>query len=130
VCCRQLVPQLKDAVDPYHWPALVETNVEFAKNVAQEAFNRGVSGGAPATRCIASYMVLRRETIGTRPCFVLMRSTRRLYLPKHVLQHPLVAEMENRALDMVYIANVCLIGCLKVLRMLTAVLMFSGHLFL
>jgi len=51
-------------------------------------------------------MVMRRETIGTRPCLVLMRSTRRLYIPDDVLINPIIREMEDVTLDMVYIANV------------------------
>ncbi|OAX35170.1 terpenoid synthase [Rhizopogon vinicolor AM-OR11-026] len=102
---NQMVARLKDAVDPYHWPALMESNVTFSMNVIQEALDREASKDISATRCIASYMDMRRETIGTRPCIVLMRSTRRLYLPEDVLQHPILVDMENRALDMVYIAN-------------------------
>ncbi|KAG1754774.1 isoprenoid synthase domain-containing protein [Suillus paluster] len=102
---RQMVARLKDAVDPYHWPEFIQSNAEFAKNTIQEALDREASKDIAATRCIASYMIMRRETVGTRPCFVLIRSTRRLYLPEHVLQHPVVADMENSALDMVYLAN-------------------------
>ncbi|KAG2128092.1 isoprenoid synthase domain-containing protein [Suillus cothurnatus] len=102
---EQIAARLKDAVDPYHWAEFIQSNAEFAKNTVQEALDREASKDIAATHCIASYAIMRRETIGTRPCFVLMRSTLRLYLPKHVLQHPVVAEMENSALDMVYIAN-------------------------
>jgi hypothetical protein len=129
---RQLVARLKDAVDQYHWPALVESNVKFAMHVVQEALDREASKDVSATRCISSYMVMRRETIGARPCFVLMQSTRRLYLPEHVLQHPIVAEMENCALDMVYIANVRLFRYLRSSAdvVLTACSVASGYLFL
>ncbi|KAG1842003.1 isoprenoid synthase domain-containing protein [Suillus subalutaceus] len=102
---KQMAARLKNAITPYHWPEFIQSNAEFAKNTVQEALDREASKDITATRCIASYMIMRKETIGTRPCFTLMRSTRRLYLPKHVLQHPVVAEMENSALDMVYIAN-------------------------
>lgn len=96
---KQMAARLKDAVDPYHWPEFIQSNAEFAKNTIQEALDREASKDITATRCIASYMIMRRETI------TLMRSTGRLYLPRHVLQHLVVAEMENNALDMVYIAN-------------------------
>ena len=98
-------------------------------NMAQEALDRETSKDNSATRCISSYVVIRRETIGFRPCFVLMRSTRRLYLAEHVLQHPIVAEMENSAIDMMYIANVCPLIYLEVV-MLTDILVASGHLLL
>jgi len=125
-----LVARLKDAVDPFHWPEFVQSNVKFAMNMAQEALDRETSKDNSATRCISSYVVIRRETIGFRPCFVLMRSTRRLYLAEHVLQHPIVAEMENSAIDMMYIANVCPLIYLEVLVMLTDILVASGHLLL
>lgn len=96
-------------MDPFHWPEFIQSNVEFSTNTIQEALDRESSKDIFATRCIASYMVMRRETIGTRPCIVLMRSTRRLYLQEHVLQHPIIAELENTALDMVFIANVRLV---------------------
>jgi len=102
---KQMVTYLKDSVDPFHWPEFIQSNVEFSTNTIQEALDRESSKDIFATRCIASYMVMRRETIGTRPCIVLMRSTRRLYLQEHVLQHPIIAELENTALDMVFIAN-------------------------
>jgi hypothetical protein len=102
-----MVARMKDAVDPFHWPEFLHSNVVFAANTIQEALDREASKDISATRCIDSYMVMRRETVGTRPCIVLMRSTRRLYLPEHVLQHPIIAEMENSVLDAVFLANVC-----------------------
>ncbi|KAF9234791.1 isoprenoid synthase domain-containing protein [Melanogaster broomeanus] len=100
---RELVPTMKAAIDPFHWPQFITSNEKFSKNTVQEALDREAHVDKP--RNIQSYMVMRRETIGTRPCFVLMRSTRRLYIPDHVLAHPIVEEMENVALDMVFIAN-------------------------
>ncbi|OAX32838.1 terpenoid synthase [Rhizopogon vinicolor AM-OR11-026] len=102
---NQMVARLKEAVDPFHWPEFIQSNIDFAMNTVQEALDREASKDILATRCITSYMVMRRETVGTRPCIVLMRSTRRLYLSEHVLQHPIVAEMENTSLDMVFLAN-------------------------
>lgn len=104
-----MVTRLKDAVDPFHWPEFVQSNVDFAMSTVQEAQDREASKNILATRCIASYMVMRRDTVGTRPCIILMRSIQRLYLPGKVLQNPVVAEMENTALDMVFLANVCLV---------------------
>ncbi|KAF9227803.1 terpenoid synthase [Gyrodon lividus] len=102
---RELVPTMKAAVDPFHWPQFIAANEQFAKNTVQEALDREAHVNEDAPCNIQSYMVMRRETIGTRPCFVLMRSTRRLYIPDHVLAHPVMEEMEDVALDMVYIAN-------------------------
>lgn len=103
---RELVPNMKAAVDPFHWPQFIDSNAAFSKNTVQEALDREAHSNKDTVRDIQSYMVMRRETIGTRPCFVLMRSTRRLYIPDDVLVNPIVREMENVALDMVFIANV------------------------
>lgn len=101
-----MVARMKTTVDPFHWPQFISANEEFAKNTVREALDREASQDDQATRDVRSYMITRRETIGTRPCLVLMRSTRRLYIPDQVLDNEVVAEMENYALDMVYIANV------------------------
>lgn len=103
---REMVARMKTTVDPFHWPQFISANEEFAKNTVREALDREASQDDQATRDVRSYMITRRETIGTRPCLVLMRSTRRLYIPDQVLDNEVVAEMENYALDMVYIANV------------------------
>ncbi|KAI6005846.1 isoprenoid synthase domain-containing protein [Pisolithus albus] len=102
---REMMDRLKSAVDPFHWPQFISTNVDFARNTVREALDREASKGIHSTRDLHSYMITRRETIGTRPCFVLMRSTRRLYIPDSVLEEDAVKGMENAALDMVYIAN-------------------------
>ncbi|KAF9238506.1 isoprenoid synthase domain-containing protein [Melanogaster broomeanus] len=99
----ELVPNMKAAIDPFHWPQFIISNDQFARNTVQEALDREAHVNKP--RKIQSYMIMRRETIGTRPCFVLMRTTRRLCIPDHVLTHPVMEELENVALDMVYIAN-------------------------
>lgn len=101
-----MVTRMKTTIDPFHWPQFISTNADFAKNTVREALDREASRDVQASRDLQSYMITRRETIGTRPCLVLMRSTRRLYIPDRVLDHEVVAEMENYALDMVYIANV------------------------
>ncbi|KAF8559681.1 terpenoid synthase [Imleria badia] len=102
---RELVPNMKAAVDPFHWPQFIDSNAIFAQNTVQEALDREAHPNKNAVRNIQSYMVMRRESIGTRPCFVLMRSTRRLYIPDDVLANPIIREMENVTLDMVFIAN-------------------------
>lgn len=97
---------MKAVFDPFHWPQFLDSNAHFSKNTIQEALDREAHSKKDTIRNIQSYMVMRRETIGTRPCFVLMRSIRRLYIPDDVLEDPVVKEMENVALDMVYIVNV------------------------
>lgn len=104
--CRELVPNMRAAVDPFHWPQFIDSNADFAKNTVQEAIDRETHSDRNIHRDIQSYMMMRRETIGTRPCLVLMRSTRRLYITDDVLANPILKEMEDVALDMVYIVNV------------------------
>ncbi|KAF9246417.1 isoprenoid synthase domain-containing protein [Melanogaster broomeanus] len=101
----ELVPNMKAAVDPFHWPQFITANERFAKNTVQEALVREAQVNKNVACNIQSYIVMRRETIGTRPCFALMRTTRHLYIPDHVLAHPIMEEMENVAVDMVHIAN-------------------------
>ncbi|KIJ69093.1 hypothetical protein HYDPIDRAFT_79567 [Hydnomerulius pinastri MD-312] len=100
---RELIPNMKAIIDPFHWPQFIDANENFSRNTVREALEREID--VNTARDVQSYMVMRRETIGTRPCFVLMRSTRHLYIPNRVLAHPVVEEMENLMLDMVYIAN-------------------------
>lgn len=97
---------MKAAVDPFHWPQFLDSNEDFSRNTIQEALDREAHWKKDTVRDIQSYMVMRRETIGTRPCLVLMRSTRRLYIPDDVLAHPIIKDMEDVALDMVFIVNV------------------------
>lgn len=97
---------MRAAVDPFHWPQFIDSNADFAKNTVQEAIDRETHSDRNIHRDIQSYMMMRRETIGTRPCLVLMRSTRRLYITDDVLANPILKEMEDVALDMVYIVNV------------------------
>ncbi|KAH7889591.1 isoprenoid synthase domain-containing protein [Phlebopus sp. FC_14] len=101
----EMVSRMKDAITPFHWPQFIDSNEKFSENTVREALDREAFRDVRATHNIQAYMVMRRETIGARPCFVLMRSTRGLEIPDHVLKHPVVEEMENVALDMVYIAN-------------------------
>ncbi|KAG9318589.1 isoprenoid synthase domain-containing protein [Chiua virens] len=102
---RELVPSIKAAVDPFHWPQFIDSNEHFSRNTIQEALDREAHSKKTVIRDIQTYTVMRRESIGTRPCLVLMRSTRRLYIPDDVLIHPTIREMEDVALDMVFIVN-------------------------
>ncbi|KAF8843483.1 terpenoid synthase [Paxillus ammoniavirescens] len=102
---RELVPAMKAVVDPFHWPQFITANELYAENIAREALVSEAHPNKHAASDVQSYMDMRRETIGTRPFFVLVRSIRRLYIPAHVLAHPLVEEMENVALEMIVIAN-------------------------
>ncbi|KIJ16522.1 hypothetical protein PAXINDRAFT_176239 [Paxillus involutus ATCC 200175] len=102
---RELVPVIKAVVDPFHWPQFIAANELYAESIAREALAREAHPNKDAASNCQSYTDMRRETIGTRPFFVLMRSIRGLYIPDHVLAHPLVEEMENIALEMIVIAN-------------------------
>ncbi|EIW77648.1 terpenoid synthase [Coniophora puteana RWD-64-598 SS2] len=102
---KSLANDLKSAINPFHWPQVLESNVAFARCVIKEAEDRELFEDKDAIRTVEAYMEYRRETIGTRPCFVLMRATRKLYLNDETLRDEVVADMENYALDAVFIAN-------------------------
>jgi len=101
----ELSTRLKDAVLPFHRPQFIDTNADFAKNVIQEAIDRENAADVDHTRSVDEYMITRRHTIGVKPCLVLLRSTRHLYIPDNILKHPILEEIENAALDTIYIAN-------------------------
>ncbi|EGO21839.1 putative terpene cyclase [Serpula lacrymans var. lacrymans S7.9] len=101
----ELSTRLNDAVSPFHRPQFIDTNADFAKNVIQEAIDRESAADVDHTRSVDAYMIIRRHTIGVKPCLVLMRSTRHLYIPDHVLKHPILEEIEDAILDTIYIAN-------------------------
>ncbi|KAH7928993.1 terpenoid synthase [Leucogyrophana mollusca] len=54
-------------------------------------------------RDFESYLVVRRDTIGTYPCFVFLELG--MDLPEDVLNHPLILELERCITDMICLAN-------------------------
>lgn len=75
-------------------------------HMVQETHDRKAYLNKNTTLDIQSYIIKRRLTLGTRPLFILIQSTRALYIPDDLLANPVVQEMENATTDMVFIANV------------------------
>ena len=97
---------MKAAVDPFHWPQFIDSSVDYANSTIQEALDRESHSDESIVCDIQQYIVMRRETIGMRPCLVLMRSMRRLYISDDVMANPIIKGMEDFAVDMISIVNV------------------------
>ncbi|KZV89536.1 terpenoid synthase [Exidia glandulosa HHB12029] len=54
-------------------------------------------------RDVADYFAVRRHTIGTQPCFVLLQLD--LNLPDEVAYHPAIVKLETFATDMIILGN-------------------------
>ncbi|KIK78251.1 hypothetical protein PAXRUDRAFT_834646 [Paxillus rubicundulus Ve08.2h10] len=102
---REIMPIVKPAVNAFHWPQFITANQRFAENIVREARVREAHLKEDAASNVHSYMNMRRETVGIRPFYVLIRSVRHLYIPDHVLVHPLIQEMENLSSNMIIITN-------------------------
>lgn len=55
-------------------------------------------------RDIASYVQVRRRTIGARPSFNILEMD--MNLPDEVMHHPVIRELELLSIDLTIIANV------------------------
>lgn len=73
---------------------------EYLHGTAQQAEDRGTA----YIRDIASYLEVRRQTIGARPSFNILEMD--MDLPDEVIEHPTIKEMELLAIDLTIIANV------------------------
>jgi hypothetical protein len=65
---------------------------------------------------LESFLTLRRDLVGTKPCFALIEFAARIDLPDEVMSHPVVMALENATLDHVVWSNVILfcrltLGC-------------------
>ncbi|KAH0825958.1 isoprenoid synthase domain-containing protein [Lanmaoa asiatica] len=101
----ELLVDIRPVVGSFHWQQFVAENEMVVKNMAQEMHDREVYQNKNGTLDIQSYMIKRRFTIATRPCFALIRSTRCLYISDDVLASPVVREMENAITDIIFISN-------------------------
>ncbi|KAF4625249.1 hypothetical protein G7Y89_g12922 [Cudoniella acicularis] len=77
----------------------LETWEEYLQGTAQQAEDRCRSH----IRDIASYMEVRRQTIGARPSFNILEMD--MDLPDEVIEHPIIRELELLAIDLTIIAN-------------------------
>lgn len=74
----------------------------FFKAVAQQARDRH-NGVIPD---FESYIEIRRDTSGCKPCFALMEFCAKIDLPEEVIQHPTIQSLEEATNDLITWSNV------------------------
>ncbi|OJT14281.1 Alpha-muurolene synthase [Trametes pubescens] len=79
----------------------IETFELFFRAVAQQARDRA-SGNIPD---LESYIAMRRDTSGCKPCWALIEYANDLDLPDWVMEHPCVRGLEEAANDLVTWSN-------------------------
>ena len=55
---------------------------------------------------LESYITVRRDTSGCKPCFALIEYAARIDLPDEVMSHPVIMAMEESTNDLVTWSNV------------------------
>lgn len=55
-------------------------------------------------RTLDEYFTIRRDTIGSKPCYALVEAV--VDLPPEALSHPTIAQLETHATDMIIFSNV------------------------
>ena len=94
--------------------------------VAKQADDRA-NGRVPD---LESYITVRRDTSGCKPCFALIEYAARIDLPDEVMSHPVIMAMEEATNDLVTWSNVSLASPFRGLASGKLTLSrFSGHLF-
>ena len=71
--------------------------------VVQEASDRAENH----IRRIDDYFLVRRQTIGAMPSFVLLHFE--VELPEEVFEDPVIQRLENASADMISLCNVCIL---------------------
>jgi hypothetical protein len=80
----------------------IETMEFFFQAVHQQALDRR-SGEIPD---LESYIALRRDTSGCKPCWALIEYANGLYIPDDVMEHPSLVALGEAANDLVTWSNV------------------------
>jgi hypothetical protein len=80
----------------------IESLAGFFQGVTQECRDRK-SGSLPD---LESYILLRRDTSGCKPCFVLIEYANNLDIPDDVLEDPILNDIIGAANDFISWANV------------------------
>jgi len=75
----------------------------FFQAVTQQARDRK----AKAIPDIESYILLRRDTSGCKPCFALIEYANNLDIPDEVMEHPLIRSLSDATNDHISWSNVC-----------------------
>jgi len=78
----------------------IATFDEYMESMVQEAIDRSRNH----VRDIQSYIDMRRNTIGAKPCFALLEMG--MDMPDEVLSHPTIKVMEMSSIDMICLTNV------------------------
>ncbi|KAF8629977.1 hypothetical protein AX17_005542 [Amanita inopinata Kibby_2008] len=79
----------------------IESMQLFFTAVAQQALDRA-SGMTPD---LESYITVRRDTSGCKPCFQLIEYVGRFDLPQEVVEHPVIQSLEEATNDLVTWSN-------------------------
>ncbi|EPQ52189.1 terpenoid synthase [Gloeophyllum trabeum ATCC 11539] len=79
----------------------IQTFDDFFHAVFQQAIDRK-NGVVPD---LESYITLRRDTSGCRPCFALIEYANNLHLPDEVMSHPIIRSLEDASNDLVTWSN-------------------------
>ena len=88
----------------------IETFDFFFQAVTQQAQDRH-SNDIPD---LESYIALRRETSGCKPCWALIEYANNLDIPDEVMEHPLIRGLGDAANDYVSWSNVSIFLCEKI----------------
>ena len=78
----------------------------FFKAVAQQSADRA-SGSIPD---LESYVHMRRDTSGCKPCFALIEYAAGIDLPDQIIDHPTIRALEEATNDLVTWSNVCFLS--------------------
>ncbi|TFK49130.1 terpenoid synthase [Heliocybe sulcata] len=79
----------------------IKTFDAFFKAVTQQALDRQ-KGRIPD---LESYIIMRRDTSGCRPCWALIEYANHLAIPDEVMEHPLLVSLGDAANDLVTWSN-------------------------
>ncbi|TFK38101.1 isoprenoid synthase domain-containing protein [Crucibulum laeve] len=79
----------------------IETFDFFFQSVTQQAIDRA-SGAIPD---LESYIALRRDTSGCKPCWALIEYANNLDIPDDVMDHPIIRSLGEAANDLVTWSN-------------------------
>lgn len=71
---------------------------------------------------LESYIPIRRDTSGCKPCFALIEFAADIDLPDEVIQNPTITALEDACNDLVTWSNVCESCCLVLAHLLTVYL--------
>ncbi|KAA1467161.1 terpene synthase [Dentipellis sp. KUC8613] len=93
--------RLASSAGPRCVARFVSTMEDFFAAVTQQAHDR-ICDSAPN---LQTYIALRRDTSGCRPCFALIEYAAGIDLPHSVAKHPCVCTMEDAANDVVSWSN-------------------------